>query len=307
MWSFDQLFKKSAIYARRGIDHPEPNSSESILWCLFSLELLARSALAKTNVALLADPSDGNNVLFACGFPSTKSPKSIPLKTVYHRCTVVCPGFTTDEYNTCMLWANWRNEELHTGAMPLEDLPSGNWMPRYFEIAAKLLDYIEKPLAAFVGGSHVTSAERMIDALSDDHKKEARRLISTSKGSFNSLDVESRLRAIEEGKKKRSRDWSRRITGKEFDCPACEGPSLITGDIVRSTNPHDQDGEFIQEDVRIPTELKCYACGLLLEGHSLLYAIGQGNQFTTVDELDPKDYYGIEFDPDEYYGGYSND
>jgi len=307
MWGFDELFHKSAALARRGLNHPEPDSSEVPLWCFVSLELLARAALSKTNIALLADPTDGNNILYACGFPSTKSPKSIPAKTVFHRCTIICPQFTTLEYDTCMLWMNQRNEELHTGALALDSLGTSEWMPRFFQIADILLQLMGKSLEDYVGTDHVATATTMIEALSEESKKVAYAEIKTAKEAFQSEEISVRLRRIEEGIELRKKDYSSRVVGYELECPACEGPAIVTGDIVRSTLPHDDDGDFVQEDVRIPTKLECYACDLELVGHPLLHAIGQGNQFTKTDYLDPKDYYGIEFDPEEYFdGGYMN-
>ena len=307
MWAFDDLFLKSAALARRGLNHPEPTSSEVPLWCFVSLELLARATLSQTNVALLADPTDGNNILYGCGFPSTKSPKSIPAKTVFHRCTVICPQFTTKEYDTCMVWMNQRNEELHTGALAFDSLGSSEWMPRFFQITSILLEHVGKPLKDYVGTDHVETASTMIEALSEENKKTAFAKIKSAKDAFLAEEVTVRLELIQEGKELREKDYASRIVGYDFVCPACEGPAIVTGDIVRSTVPHDDDGEFIQEDVRIPTKLKCYACDLELEGHPLLHAIGQGNQFTKTDYLDPKDYYGIEFDPEEYFdGGYMN-
>ncbi|MBX2851813.1 MAG: hypothetical protein KTR15_08725 [Phycisphaeraceae bacterium] len=303
MWTFDELFLKAATLARRGLNHPNPESSEVPLWCFVSLELLARSVLSKTNIALLADPQDGNNILYACGFPSTKSPKSIPAKTVFHRCTVICPGFTTQEYNTCMLWMNQRNEELHTGTLALDSLGSSEWMPRFFQISNILLVQASKVLEDYVGADHAPTAITMIDALSEDNKKTAFESIKTAKDAFESQEVSDRLRQIEEGQSLRLKDYRSRSIGYDIICPACEGPAIVTGDIVRSTVPHDDDGDFVQEDVRIPTKLHCYSCGLELVGHPLLHAIDQGNQFTKTDYLDPKDYYEIEFDPDQHYEG----
>jgi len=301
MWSFDELFLKSATLARRGLDHPDPDSSEVPLWCFVSLEMLARSALANINVALLADPSDGNNILYACGFPSTKSPRSIPAKTVFHRCTVVCPSFTKKEYESCLIWTNLRNEELHTGALSLDGLRSSKWMARYFEIVDILLQHLGKSLDEFVGASHAATAAKMIAAVSEKNKKAAYAAIASAKEEFEKNDVKVRLEKIGSGEKKREEDYAAKLAGYEIVCPACEGPAVVTGDMVRSTTPHDEDGELVQEDVRIPTKLKCYACDLELSGHPMLHAIDRGDQFTKKDWIDPKDYYSIEFDPEDYY------
>lgn len=306
MWDKESLYAKAKLYVRKGLDHEEPTSSEPPLWCIMSLELLARSALAKVHPALLADPKDGANILFAFGFPGKSAPISIPAKTVFHRCVVVCPGFTQSHYDQCMTWMNWRNEEVHTGGLPFEGLRTSKWQPHFFQIASTLLAGMGHDLADFVGGSHAKHAESMLDGFSDAKKKEAHEEVRTKRAEFEALDIEERLKRVQTGKEQRQR-LSRSMT-KSVDCPACGGPAHVIGDILRSTTPRDNDGTLVQEDVWLPVGLKCYACGLAFKDHAQVNALGFGDQFTSVDVIDPKEYYDIRFDPSDYYEpDYGND
>lgn len=296
MWSYNSLSKKATVLVRKGLEHENPTSFEVPFWCILSLELLARATLSKINPALLADPKEGNNILFACGYPKDKSPISIPAKTVYHRCTEICPKFTQDEYNRCMIWLNHRNTELHTGALPLSSLKTSEWMPEFFRIVKILLDFNNETLENFVGLNNIDSVNKMIQATIKNKKNEVAQYIKNAQQQFDALDIEVKLNRIKNGKENLHKDWYARRRGQEIKCPSCQGSALISGELIRSTTPKDDNGDFIQEDVMLPVKLQCYCCSLLLDGHEYLHAIGMGNQYTIKDYLDPKDYYGIEFD-----------
>lgn len=304
MWSGKSLFVKSQLYIRKALEHEVPDSSEVPLFAFIALEFLARSVLATINVGLLADPRDGYNVLHACGYGGKKAPVSIPTKTVFHRCTVVCSEFTEKDYALCMEWMNHRNEELHSGEMPLEGLSKAAWMPDLFRVALLLLGKLDRCLADFVGSANEMAAREMVNALSEDLRKEAFAIIGKSREEFEKLEAEERLVKIAESKKARFTDWGRKSRGLEIKCLACEGAAIVTGELIRSTTPHDEEGQLVQEDVRLPTALHCYACGLELQGYAHLHAVELGDHFTIKDYLDVADYYGIEFDPEEFYGAY---
>ena len=300
MWTYDRLFQKSKIYIRRGIEHENPKSSEIPLWCILSLELLARATLSKISPALLADPQDGKNILFACGFPKDKSPVSIAAKTVFHRCVEICPQFTTKEYDRCLFWINLRNEELHTGALPLSALKTSEWMPEFFRVVKILLDFNSETMESFVGTINLDTTNKMLEAVTVNRKSEVNALIKKFKDIFENLEVESRLEKVRTGKELLARDWYRRQRGQEVKCPSCGGSALVSGELIRSTTPKDENGDFVQEDVMLPVRLQCYCCALELDGYEYLLAIELAEQYVIKDYLDPKDYYGIQFDPTDY-------
>jgi len=141
----------------------------------------------------------------------------------------------------------------------------------------------------------------MIESLSDQKRKEAYEQVGKRKKRFDEMDIVDRLERIRQGDAKAKENRSLRARSRETKCPSCEGVALIVGDLIRSTTPKDQDGEFVQDDVWLPTGLVCFCCELVLRGHAYVSALGFGDQFTTKDILDPKDYYQIEFDPSDYY------
>jgi len=301
MWDYDSLYKKSKLFVRKGLDHDEPKSAEVPLWCILSLELLARATLAKINPALLADPTDGGNILYACGFPGKKAPTSVPARTVFLRCVAVCTGFSEQDYARCLEWLNWRNEELHTGALPFEQLKTSSWQADFFRISYIFLSQNGESLSEYVGPEHAKTGNEMREALSDQKKSEAHELIKEKKKEFKKLPLKERLKILERGTDRRGKEWNLRARSYELDCPACEGPALVVGNLIRSTTPKDEDGELVQDDVRLPAGLVCFGCGLKIIEHAHMHGIGLGDQFVTRDILDPKEYYEIEFDPADYF------
>lgn len=301
MWDFDSLYNKSKLFVRKGLEHEDPDSPEIPLWCILALELLGRAVLSRVSPALLADPKDGVNVLFACGFPSKKAPISIPAKTVFHRCVVICEDFSQDDYERCMEWLKWRNEEFHTGSLPFEGLKTSTWLPDFFRICTILVKFLGINLEEYVGAEHSAMAKERVESLSRQAQEDARLEVSRKKAEFQALGVEERLEKIKQGTAKAKTAWQIRAQGKEVTCPSCEGVALVVGGLIRSTTPKDSEGELIQEDVWLPSALVCFCCELRLKGHAHVATLGFGDQFVTTDVLDPKEYYEIEFDPSEYY------
>jgi hypothetical protein len=303
MWTYNNLLTKSKLYFLKALDHEQPDSSEVPLWSFIGLELLGWATLSKISPALLADPNEGTHLLYALGFPSKTAPKSIPVKTVFHRCMTVVPEFTQKEYDLCMSWMNFRNEELHTGSLHLESLDSSTWMPELFRIVGILLNSNGETLQKFVGNAHLPMIEKMINSLSADITKDLHKKIAQAKTKFNALPVEVRLEKIKQSAGLRDKDWQNKTRGQDIKCPACEGNARILGHLVRSTTPKDEYGELIQDDVLLPVKLHCYSCTLNLDGYEYLRVLGHGATFTKRDYLNPKEYYNIEDSyPEPEYG-----
>ena len=307
MWDYESLFEKSKTFVLKGLNHEAPDSAEVPLWCIFALELLARATLSHIHPSLLADQKENIHILFACGFPSKTAPKSIPAMKVFQRCITICEDFSEQDYNQCMEWMNWRNEELHTGSSPFDELATSEWLPNYFRLCTILLDKSEKNLKDLVGDEHAVTAAEMIDALSEQVKIHARSLVKQQKHEFESLSTEDRLERIIEGGKRVKVITAARPDYKQIQCPTCEGNAILASKLIRSTVPKDREGTLVQEDVWLPSALGCPCCKLKIEGHSNVSALGLGDQFTTTDILDPKEYYAIEFDPSEDFIEYGNE
>ena len=298
MWDYNSLYEKAKDYVRKGLEHQEPSSTEVPLWCILSLELLARATLSNINSALLADLINEDSLLSTCGISTKKAPTSAPANVVFSRCMAVCEDFFDEDYKRCMAWLNWRNEELHTGKSPFKELPPTSWQPDYFRICTALLKNNNTKLADFVGKEQAKVATRMIESLSQEKKNEARDKVSEAKRLFDISDGEQRGEKLKEGSAKAKRMSAQTAQYSDKKCPSCGGSAVLVSDLIRSTTPIDSGSDLVQDDVWLPIGLRCFCCDLRLGGHAYVSTMGLGDQFVTTDILDPMDYYEIE--PERY-------
>ena len=129
-----------------------------------SLELLARAALAPVHPVLSADPKQQDNIHYAFGIVPQNVPKSIQAKAVLARCFVFIQGFTDKMSGHCLIMADRRNSELHSGAAAFEGIDNSKWLPATYEVAEVLLHHIDRTFADFLGDEHSQVA---IEALKD--------------------------------------------------------------------------------------------------------------------------------------------
>src|SRR5438270_3125806 len=124
IWSYETLWQKAKLYARLALAEEDRDSAKFALLSTLALEFVARSTLARVHPALLADPREPENLLYAFGYRTDKSPKSIPAKALFARCEVVVPEFTAAERTFAMTLMERRNEELHSGSAAFHGVPS---------------------------------------------------------------------------------------------------------------------------------------------------------------------------------------
>lgn len=126
----ESLFNKSKVYIDRATRARDDGDDSSFhLWGAIALELLGKSALANIHPALVADPSDLNSLLAACGVPSGKHLRSIAAKTLFERLRTVFNEFDRAACDQCMKMMNRRNAELHSGQAPIVGLDPRAWIP----------------------------------------------------------------------------------------------------------------------------------------------------------------------------------
>ncbi|GIO64070.1 MULTISPECIES: hypothetical protein [Paenibacillus] len=305
IWNHEDLWKKTQLYYSRAFEN-ERESEAFPFWASLGLELLGRSTLAFIHPSLLADPQSGDNILYACGFSTTKAPKSVPVKTVFNRCSVIVPEFTEDEFKHVTMMMEKRNEELHSGELSFFNFPLNSWFPEFIRITNMLVTFQGKSLDELLGEEEADTASQVIQAINDKKQKEVFNIIKKAKEQFELLSLGEQEKNIEVGIK-----WAERhvySSVKLTDCPSCGSRAVIKGDVVRYLQPKASDEYIIEKSIILPTSLQCQSCKLHIDGHSLLHAAGFGDQFTIEEEHEPKDYYDIHFDPMDYYEpDYGND
>lgn len=287
-WVQHDLLAKARLFVDRAYE-ADRTSALFPFWSVLALEFIGRAALAHVHPALLADPQQGENLLHAFGF-HTENPRSIPVKTVYVRCQTVVPRYTQREYEFCMSLTFLRNEELHSGNPAFEDLPTSQWLARFYRVCGILLEHQGLELSDLLPADEVETALRMLAVDEETLRSEVFEAIGRAQADFHSTDAEVRetllAKAAVEARDIRSRE------GVVGTCPACTGPGVIEGEQVSVSETRLQDGVLYWETVILPTEFKCLVCKLTLSTYERLEVGSLGGQYTIEHWTDPVEYYG---------------
>jgi len=318
-WSSDAFYSKAKLYAQRAHDERVESSLFGFSMSL-TIELLARAALAQIHPVLLADPKEPDNIQYAFGIIPKNVPKSIPAKAVFARCSVFIPGFTDKMSGHCLIMADRRNSELHSGAAAFEGIDNSKWLPATYEVAEVLLAHLKRDFNDFLGGHGAVAVETLKDRR-DTIKKEVQEKLSAARKFYAQLsteqkaELEAKVVEVIEGWLKASR------LRRKKTCPACGSAAVIGGEIVgRSPVRIDEDAGIISREVRVlPNKLRCAFCRLELSSYQELKEAELGTIYTIGEEEDPIEFFGIE--PEDYvdvedivkrygedmYAGYENE
>jgi hypothetical protein len=308
VWNYDLLWNKAKLYVQRALDE-EREDEMFPFWSALALEFLGRATLAYVHPVLLADPREGENILYTFGYSKSKhTPKSIPAKTVFDRCKSMVPDFTAKEFDICLAIIERRNEELHSGIAPFESFPTKLWLADYYRVSKLLLMFQNKELKDLFG-IEGAAAEIMIKKVEDALIKSVKELIIKHRSDFEKLSEEemdkSRLDSFLNIEKAHPH------YKKEDICIACKGGGIITGELIKISDAKMKEDVIEQEFVILPTHFTCFSCGLKLTNHSQLNIAGYGGQYTIKEYYDPVDYHGSGEDPYdqsiEGYFDYGND
>jgi hypothetical protein len=199
-----------------------------------------------------------------------------------------------------------RNAELHSGELSFEDYPNKIWLPEFFHVCEILVKHQEKSLDDLLGSDVAKTAQSSILALTSKRKDVAMNLIAEAKRQFDALEPKERLERLTKAEETIKKKYIPR--SKQVKCPACGAQASVSGEAARYLEPRVTADAIVEKAIIIPTKLECFSCELLLSSHENVVGAGFGDQFTVEEETDPKDYYGIEFEPSDYYEpDYGND
>lgn len=302
LWDPEALYLK----AQRYVQHMCALNSddwEYALWSGFSLEFLARTALANVSPVLLADTDNKNwaSLYHSLGFPPTEerfAPKSIAISEVFKRLTAILPDFTKEHENFGILHTGRRNSELHTGEAALDGIKGSVWQPRFYGTCEVLLSSIGMTLGDFLGEDEAKVASKLIAAAADDSAKAVK----------GEVDAHGRVWLAKEARERSTLEvqasiWATRQTGHRVKCPACTSEALVVGEPVSAPLQRLSDGEITETQEYLPNRFECVACGLKIAGLSRLTAVGLGDRYKKTQIYSAAEYYA----PDDGYADYEDD
>jgi hypothetical protein len=220
-WSADTLWNKGKLYLARALEQ-DRRSDIFPFYASLGLEFLGRAALASVHPALLADPQDGNNILYAFGFPTTSRPITIPAKTVFSRLKFVVADFSDDDLSVCLFLSELRNQELHTGALAFNDLTTGKWIAGFYRVIQKIAKKLGYTLEDVLGRGEGANAAALISSAAQDVTKVVKERVGKLKSKMTVLS------ATEMGKRRKEHEPkflnAHYTSGSAVfarECPAC--------------------------------------------------------------------------------------
>jgi hypothetical protein len=298
-WSPESLYGKSKLFARRAHDEPIESSLFGF-WMSLSLELLARATLAHIHPALLADPKEPDNLQFAFGIVPKGVPKSIQAKALFARCSVFIDDFTDKMSAHCLIMADRRNSELHSGAAAFEGLDNSGWLPATYEVVQVLLGHMKRDLTDFLGDDHAGFAAQLLKDRRDTIKKEVQAKLAEARKLYAMMTPEWNTERAEKTRPSIDNWVKENRLRRTCTCPACGMRAVMSGETVsRSPVRIEATSGTIRREVRVlPNLLLCLFCKLILNGYQEMNEAGLGAIYTIEEEEDPIEFFGI--DPEEY-------
>ncbi len=293
-WAAESLYGKAKTFARRAHDG-SIGSAAFGFWMSLSLELLSRAALAKVHPVLLADPQSEDNIHYAFGIVPKKPPRSIQSKAVFARCSVHVPGFTDRMSGHCLILADRRNSELHTGAASFEGIDNSTWLPATYEVIEILLKHLSRDFSDFLGQEHESQATEVLKNRIETRKQEVMERIGAARKQFSTV-TEDWIQQRKDHVTQRAAAWVRESSlRKAVKCPVCGLDAIMSGESVGRTPARiNEDTGTIQREVRVlPTSFDCPYCSLKLRGYQELNEAGLGAIFIAEEEEDPIEFFGI--------------
>lgn len=289
-WTYEKLWMKGKNY----IDKAFLQDRESEMFPFFAaiaLEFVARATLAKVHPVLLADPKEGENILYAFGFQKRPlyTPISIPTKLVLERCEVIVPNFTESEKAFCKEITVKRNEELHSGNLGFDNFPTKIWLSKYYRTLKILLEFQNKTLSDLLQKNEAEAAREMIAERDVDLEKTVRDRISLHKKTFSSLTIDLQNEKIINSIK--DKWWAINVYRKDELCPACGNSGILTGKLISVSEGKANEYEISQNINVLPTHFFCYCCNFELENHQELDSIELGGQYRIEQNFRPWEYF----------------
>lgn len=301
MWSEEDYWSKGRLYIKRA-QSSESDEGLYPFWMSLATEFIARAALSKISPVLNADARQVENIYFALGIEGIGSPKTVPLHAVFARCVKVVDGFEERHQKFCDFLGVQRNMELHTGALPFEELKLQDWLQKYYEVIDILCGHLEHELDDLLGPDEAEAARAMLEASAEKLQSSVKQSIAAyrrvfegkSKKEQQQLETDSRARSL-------AKYMSIELSELE-NCPSCSSTGIVIGREIRRSKPY-YDQENLWEEVTCLSEsYECYACALKLPEPSHLLWSGIEPQFTVSVETSLHEQQ--EF---EYYDEYMNE
>jgi hypothetical protein len=191
-----------------------------------------------------------------------------------------------------------RNQELHSGAAPLSDFRNQKWLPDYYSVAQKIIQFLGTSMSEFFGEFEAKAASRIISEVKDETIKKVKSEIADRSSKFGFLTAEEQAARKAKQPDFKEATFTSGEACKKAVCPACANLGLLYGSTFGFQPSRLTDDGIVSIRIYTPERFKCEVCGLNLTGIEELRVAELADQFTTSSTEDPVEFFGI--DPIEY-------
>jgi hypothetical protein len=285
------LWTKAKVFINRAMDSdPTRSFDEQALWASAALELLGKAALARVSPLLIAEPTeDGVNILIASGLiEGTAKFTSVSAATVFKRCQRAFRPFNAEE---ALKFAAARNEYLHGSGIGFMILPPKVWWPRYWALAAILIEAQDRDIDDFVGPDREGIVQDHLEqnAKNIEHRTES--LITRAKQRLTQYRAGTLPAKIQKEWQSNPDLTSYLSYSTTETCPACGGEGILEGEddsnreYESGFGGSDYDDGYEWVRITVPAEyFSCPTCHLILNGFQLIEQAGLPQTFESIDD-----------------------
>ena len=272
----------------------ERESQEFLLTVSFFCEFVIRGALVHGDAVLNA-AAEEESLLFAAGLTPNRPPRTVDISIGLGRLTRLVPDLAEEDGKTVLALIVARNAELHGDSDEIHLVPNKEVLPRIYSFVVKAAAWAGQDILTLMGADDGAYAKRIAEAILNDRKRRVGDLIRIQKDRFFGLDRDEQKRLKEAGRPTFVSAVTK--TGHHLRaerCPACAGDGILGGAPVgRSAPILREDGIF--EEVRTsPDVFECKCCDLAIRGLDELLAAGFAHEFTTIDDKDVVEMFGVD-------------
>jgi hypothetical protein len=294
-WSRDSLVAKARYFCEVTA---EPVQGIRGLRLSIGLEMLLRAVLADVHPALLADPTgDAIMAAFEVSGGADHVAKSIQSKTVLQRCERIIGVTFKDVLKDAEKIFNLRNADLHSGALPFDDMRRDEWLPSLYRVAEVACATLGEDIDSILPKDVLTEAKLL----------DARRQERVVKEVADALRAASELAAKLKPEERIAREAWVLTSQHHVSCPGCGTEIPLEVESLRTTRTLDEDQGIVWTRIeKLATGLRCGVCELELTTPAHLRAAHIETMITLDSDVSLDDYvssiYEQDFEPD-----YGND
>lgn len=296
-WSSDKYFAKAQLYWTRATAM-ERESQEFLLTVSFFCEFLVRGALVR-GAPVLNAAIEEESLLYAAGLHPSRPPRTVDISLGLLRLGRLIPDLAEEDGKTVSALILARNAELHGDSDEIHLIPNKEVLPRIYSFVVKVADWAGQDLLTLMGDDDGAYARRTAQAVTKDRKRRVADLVRIQKDRFFGLPSEEQARLKQAGKPGFVSAITK--TGHHLraeKCPACAGDGILGGTPVGRSAPILREDGIVEEVRTSPDVFECKCCDLAIRGLDELLAAGFAHEFTTIDDKDVVEMFGI--DPMQY-------